>query len=205
MTDARAATVAAYQADARSYAEGAASMPESVHRDIAGFARRLEAGARVLEIGSGPGRDACALEAEGLVVRRTDITPAFVDLMRSAGFEADLLDPMVDDLGGPWDAVWSRAALLHVARIDLAIVLRRLHEATRPGGCLYLSLKEGDGEGWSTHGKVRGPRHFTYWREQPLRDVLAGAGWAVDTVAHTEGKDDHWLDVFSSAATGRAR
>lgn len=199
MTDARTATVAAYQTDARAYAEGTASMPESVRRDIVDFARRLAAGSRVLEIGSGPGRDAAALEAEGLVVRRTDITPAFVDLIRSEGFEADLLDPLVDDLGGLWDAVWSSAALLHVARSDLPTVLRRLRTATRPAGCLYLSLKEGDGESWSTHGNVSGPRHFTFWREQPLRDVLADAGWAVDTVAHTEGKRDQWLDVFATA------
>ena len=79
----------------------------------------------------------------------------------------------------PYDAVWANACLLHVARADLPRVLHRLAASTRPGGVLHVSLKEGDGEGWSTHGNVAAPRHFTYWREQPLREVLDAGGWSV--------------------------
>jgi SAM-dependent methyltransferase len=198
MSKPREATVAAYQADAAAYAEGTRHLPDTVHRDIAAFAARLGAGARVLEIGSGSGRDARALEAAGIVVRRTDITPAFVALMRAEGHDADVVDPLTDDLGGPWDGVWSSAALLHADRGELATVLARLAAVTRVGGCLYASLKEGDGEGWSTHGHVTAPRHFYYWREAPLRAVLDGAGWAVDSVARTESPGDHWLDVVAT-------
>ena len=73
------ATVRAYDADASAYAATGASMPDSVRHDIEEFADRLGAGARVLEIGSGGGRDARSMEELGLRVRRTDITPAFVD------------------------------------------------------------------------------------------------------------------------------
>jgi hypothetical protein len=58
-------------------------------------------------------------------------------------------------------------------------------------------VKEGDGEGWSTHGDVTAPRHFTYWRADALRDVVAGAGW-VDVVV-TDGlagkRQETWLEV----------
>jgi len=73
MTDPHADTIAAYQAAAATYAAGTTAVPESVARDLDDFAGRV-AGGRVLEIGSGPGRDARELEARGLVVRRTDIT-----------------------------------------------------------------------------------------------------------------------------------
>jgi hypothetical protein len=53
MTDARAATIAAYQADAAAYAAGTGPMPESVARDMEEFVERVGVGARVLEIGSG--------------------------------------------------------------------------------------------------------------------------------------------------------
>ena len=39
---------------------------------------------------------------------------------------------------------------------------------TRPGGLLRIAVKEGDGDGWSTHGAITSPRHFTYWRAAPL-------------------------------------
>jgi len=197
MSDARDRTIAAYQAHAEAYAGGTATVPDSVARDLDDFTSRVGAGGRVLEIGSGSGRDARELEARGLVVRRTDVTPAFVDLMRAAGHDADVLDPLADDLGGPYDGVWANAVLLHLSREDLPVVLERLHAVIVPGGTLFASLKEGDGDAWSTHGHVDAPRHFTFWREEPLRAVLAGAGWRVATVRHTRGSRDDWLDVYA--------
>ena len=193
-------TVRAYDRDAATYAAAGAAMPASVRSDIEDFAAVLGAGSRVLEIGSGGGRDAARMEALGLQVRRTDITPGFVELLREQGHEADLLDPLVDDLDsrdGPYDAVWANASLLHVARGDLPMVLERLAAVTRPGGLLRISVKEGDGDGWSTHGSIRSPRHFTYWRSDGLRLVVAGAGWReveIDVVAGTKPAES-WLEA----------
>jgi SAM-dependent methyltransferase len=180
-------------------------MPASVDDLVSRFAARLPTGARVLEIGSGPGRDAAALEALGLSVRRTDVSPGFVALLTDAGHRADLLDPLTDDLADPerggaaYDAVWASACLLHVGRSDLPRVLRRLAEATRPGGSLHASLKEGDGEAWSTHGNVAEPRFFVFWREAPLRAALQEAGWRVDEVSHHDGlRGDRWLNVLAT-------
>jgi 2-polyprenyl-3-methyl-5-hydroxy-6-metoxy-1,4-benzoquinol methylase len=168
-------TVRAYDLDAASYAASSARMPDSVRADIEEFVALVGAGARVLEIGSGGGRDALVMEELGLVVRRTDITPAFVTLLREQGHDCDLLDPLVDDLSsaeGPYDAVWANASLLHVARADLPAVLSRLAAVTRDGGLLRISLKEGDGEDWSTHGSITRPRHFTYWQAAALDGVV---------------------------------
>jgi len=202
--DPQSVTVAAYEEYAAAYRDGSASMPD----DVAGLIERLVAalgpGARVLEIGSGSGRDAAALEAAGLSVRRTDVTPAFVDLLRADGHEAEVVDPLTDDLADPgrpgreYDGVWASASLLHVAREDLPEVASRLAEVTRVDGLLHAALKEGDGEAWSTHGSVAAPRHFTFWREGPLRDLLEGAGWSVDEVVRVDGlRGDSWLNVLA--------
>ena len=193
-------TVRAYDLDAAAYAEAGALLADSGRADLEAFATRMGGGARVLEIGSGGGRDAVAMEELGLSVRRTDITPAFVTLLRSQGHDADLLDPLVDDLSSPagdYDGVWANASLLHVARADLPTVLSRLADVTRPGGLLRISLKEGDGEGWSTHGSISNPRHFTYWRADALRSAVAGTGWSdVDLRSGIDGKrSETWLEL----------
>jgi ribosomal protein S18 acetylase RimI-like enzyme len=192
-----AGTVAAYDRDARTYAAGLGELTPHLVALLDRFAAALPRPAHVLEVGSGPGRDADALEARGIRVRRTDIARGFVDLVRAQGHEADVLDPLHDDLGGPYDGVYASASLLHVPREDLGTVLRRLGEATVPGGTLHLDVKEGDGDGWSTHGHVSAPRHFTYWREGPLRAELAGAGWSVVHLGHTTGGRDDWIDVLA--------
>ncbi len=203
----RAATVRAYDASAADYGVATADMPASVRTAIDRFAARLRPGARVLEVGSGSGRDAQVLESAGLSVRRTDITPAFVNLMRDAGYEADVVDPAIDDLtdpaapGTPYAGVWADASLLHVDRDELPLVLSRLADATEPGGVLFAAVKEGDGEDWSIHGNVTAPRFFTYWREEPLRSVLSGAGWRVEQVEHETGdRGESWLQVTAVRA-----
>lgn len=199
-----ALTVAGYDQQAAAYRAATQAMPDRVRAAIDAFVAALPAGARVLEIGSGSGRDAAAMESAGLSVRRTDVAPGFVELMRADGVDADVLDPLTDDLADParpgesYDAVWASASLLHVARADLPAVLRRLAAVTRPAGLLRLSVKEGDGEGWSTHGSVPTPRRFVYWREQSLRDVLTAAGWDVVEIDRGDGlRGESWLGILA--------
>jgi 2-polyprenyl-3-methyl-5-hydroxy-6-metoxy-1,4-benzoquinol methylase len=195
-----AGTVRAYDLDAAAYAAVTTTVPDRVRAVLEDLARRLGDGARVLEVGSGGGRDALLMESLGLDVRRTDVTPGFVALLREQGHACDLLDPLVDDLAapeGPYDAVWANASLLHVARTDVPTVLGRLAAVTRPGGLLRATLKEGDGEGWSTHGAIARPRHFTYWRAPALAEAVAASGCAgVDVRGGLVGsRGESWLAV----------
>lgn len=202
-------TIESYDAAAAEYAAEAAAMPEWVAKEIDAFVAGLGGAGRVLEIGSGGGRDALALEKRGIGVRRTDISRGFVDLLRASGFEADLLDPLTDDLadprhpGIPYDGIWACACLIHVARQDLGTVLARLAEATRPGGRLHASVREGDGEEVSTHGSAAAPRRYaeTFWREAALRSALEDAGWRVDEICRYTGRpDDRWLSARARQA-----
>jgi 2-polyprenyl-3-methyl-5-hydroxy-6-metoxy-1,4-benzoquinol methylase len=200
------ATVEAYDASAGAYRDGA--VHGVVVSRIADFVAAVGPGGRVLEIGSAGGRDARHLEEAGLNVRRTDVTPGFVELLRADGHTADVLDPLTDDLadpdrpGTPYDGVWANACLLHVDRSDLPVVLRRLAEATVPGGVLRFSVKDGDGETWSIHGRVEGRRRFTFWRSEPLRELVEDAGWDVEEIDRYEGGQtgEAWLDVSARRA-----
>jgi SAM-dependent methyltransferase len=177
--------------------------------EIDAFVTELGCSGRVLEIGSGGGRDALELEKRGMSVRRTDISKGFVELLRESGCEADLLDPLTDDLtdplrpGTPYDGIWACASLIHAAREDFGTVLRRLAEATRTGGRLHVSVREGDGEDVSTRGSAAAPRRYfeTYWRDPALRSALTDSGWIVSDVRRCSGRpDDWWLSVRARRA-----
>jgi SAM-dependent methyltransferase len=183
-------TVRSYDASAAEYAAEAATMPGWVMGEIDAFVDALGGTGRILEIGSGGGRDARELERRGLRVRCTDVAQGFVDLLRADGFRADRLDPLTDDLAdphdpdAPYDGVWSCACLFHVAREDLVTVLARLGAATRSGGRIHASFKEGDGEDRSTSGTPDAPRRYTdtLWRAADLRLQFTAAGWVVDGI-----------------------
>jgi SAM-dependent methyltransferase len=194
-------TLATYQASAQRYIERTIPAPPPVLAYLDRFAVLVGQG-HILEIGTGPGRDADYLEQRGLEVTRSDATPAFVERLRTAGHDARLLDIRSGDLGGPYDGVLANAVLLHLSRSQFAGALRRVRRATITGGVLAVTMKEGDGEQWST-AKLGLPRHFTYWREAALRRVLQDTGWDVTFLEHVPGRADQWLQLIARAAPAR--
>jgi SAM-dependent methyltransferase len=202
MTDPDDATIAAYQSRVQEYLRGTPwPFPELI-AFLDRFASLAGPGP-VLEIGSGPGRDADYLEAHGVAMIRTDATPAFVNRLRETGHDARLLDARTDPLGGPYQGIMANAVLLHLNRDQFEALLRRARAAIVPGGVLAFTLKEGDGEAWSEH-KLGVPRHFTYWREPAVRAALHRSGWpeaSIDYVASGGG----WLHVLARGTTLNAR
>jgi SAM-dependent methyltransferase len=141
----------------------------------------------VLEIGSGPGRDADFIETQGARVRRTDATQAFLDLQAERGKYGELLNVITDDLGGPYDAALALCVLIHVGRNETLPVLRKIAGALRPGGIFLVSMRDGDGE-------TGGDYHTVYWRRDPFLAELKAAGFVVEWDEHAiDSADDHWL------------
>jgi len=155
-------------------------------------------GDRVLELGSGPGRDAADLESAGLVVERTDGAASFVDRLNAAGHAARVLSFYDEDFGGPYDAVFANAVLLHVSRPRLTDVLKVARRATSVGGFLVATFKKGTGQGWSER-KLDARRHFTYWEEDELRPIVAAAGWTPLSIADTTRSTsaERWLTLIA--------
>ena len=203
MADPTDLTLASYQEHVDAYLDAALDTVWPIFAAVLDDLVERSAGGRVLEIGSGPGTEARYLEERGLEVDRTDATPAFVERLQRSGYRARLLDIRHGDLGGPYDAVLANAVLLHLERSRLEPALAACHAATRPGGHFLFTLKEGDGEGWST-AKLDAPRWFVYWREPELRRALDRAGWDVIRLEHAEGRNDPWLLVLCRRPQARS-
>ncbi len=180
--------------DRYSAASGSA-VSDEVRRLLDAVIARLGPGGHVLEVGTGPGREAAYLEERLLRVDRTDATAAFVARLRAHGHQARLLDVRDGDLGGPFDAVLANAVLLHLDRGQARLALAACRRAVRPGGLFALTLKDGDGESWSD-AKLGAPRWFVYWRKDALRDLLSAVGWHVLDLRKVQGRTEPWLHVL---------
>jgi len=125
--------------------------------------------ARILDAGSGSGRDALSFRMLGYAVEAFDISPAMVAATREhAGVEAKQIG--FEDFA--WDhqfeGIWACASLLHVAGSNLPEVINRLVDHLTSGGALYLSFKLGTGE------RVKDGRRFTDMTEYSLATLLDG-------------------------------
>jgi len=193
-----ARTVESYEDIAEDYARettGARVLSDGLTRLV-----EVVPAGHVLEIGSGPGWDADALEDAGLRVRRTDITQAFIDLQQARGKQVDRLDVINDDLGGPYDAVVALHVLQHVEPSDLAAVLAKVVGALRPAGRFLVSIPLGEGAGWEV-GESGAAYYRALWSEAEfiaaLRDVGLGPEWTERSV---EDEESGWLCVLASNA-----
>lgn len=198
---ANARTIGAYDRHAQRFVEGTPHEVAGAHKEwldlaLAGVPRD----ARILELGSGFGRDAAYLRDLGYQVQCTDATSAFVHELRARGFTASELNAITDDLPDELDVLLASAVLLHFTRAEFAAVLAKARRALRPGGRFAFTLKAGDGEEWSTE-KLGAPRFFCYWREADVRDAVMAAGFAgldLREVPRRTGNTD-WLHIVATA------
>jgi SAM-dependent methyltransferase len=187
-------TLATYEQAAEQFRDSIPTGPNTLLIELFDLIdAHLPDGGDVLELGSGTGRDAIELERRGHRVRRTDAATSFVEMIRADGHEAEQLNALTDDFGGPYDLVFADAVFLHFTPGQLATVLSKAHVAA---GLLAFTTSEGDGDEWSTR-YLDLPRHFTSWQEQPLRDLLAAAGWTVLAWQRGQATRSGWYYVLA--------
>ena len=185
-------TIESYEGYAREYDEivGAAPSPE-VEKSLRQLMAAVGPQGQILEVGSGPGRDADYLESLGARVRRTDATRAFLDLQAERGKRAELLNLLTDELGGPYDGVAALCVLIHIDRAQIDRVLGRIAGALRPGGAFLVSMREGSGE-------TTGDYHTIYWDRDAFVARLERAGLGVTWENRNAGSDgDMWLTFLA--------
>ncbi|ATA52140.1 methyltransferase type 12 [Variovorax boronicumulans] len=177
-------TLASYEASARDYnAIVAGHRPPEIEEAVRRMMQRVPAGGSVLEIGSGSGQDADLVESLGGVVRRTDAVQAFLDLQAERGKKGELLNVVTDALGGPYDAVLAMCVLIHVDRVQIAPVLRKVFDALAPGGVFLAAMRIGEGE-------TLGDYQTVYWAKDAFADALATAGLDLQWDSQWIGRDD---------------
>ncbi len=194
-------TIDSYERIAREYADDTAPDPSGA----AGFSseglRRLvdavPAGGTALEVGSGPGWDADFVESQGVAVRRTEVTAAFIDFQTERGKQVEKLDVTSDELGGPYDAVMALAVLQHVDRAQIPAFLRRVAGALQPGGVFLVAVRKGVGELWEV-GDSGNPYFTVLWSESAFRTLLEGAGLGVEWRFPGEDSEENgWLMLLA--------
>lgn len=127
--------------------------------------------AHILEIGSGFGRDAQYIESQGYRVERTDAAEGFVRLLEQKGYSACRFNVLTQDFASSYDGIFANAVFLHFTPMELEKILDKIFAALSEKGILAFSIKNGDGEEWTTV-KIDHPRYFCYWRKHSIKALL---------------------------------
>lgn len=182
--------------------------------DLVEWEKNFPVGARILEVGFGPG-----IEFEFLLSVGKDYKVDGVDISHPQKIQLErLLD---EKLGYGWrrqaqlypyalqefnpgiqtyDRIWASATFLHIDRTEVAPMILKYARALRPSGEFFLNFKVGDGP---TRTDNEG-RPFTYFTEKSFRSEIlpqlpdleikqiTTAGQGTDKLGR---KDTQWLNI----------
>jgi SAM-dependent methyltransferase len=184
----------------RFYADNAATyvsaLSDASLKRLDAFLEALSAGASILELGCGSGRDSAAMIARGFDVLPTD---GIAEMAGEASSRLSIPVPVLRfqdiDMVSAFDGVWANACLLHVPRSELGDILRKIHAALRPCGVFYASFKAGGAEGHDALG-----RFFNYPSRDWLHLQYEVMPWKSITIEEQSGgaydrKPTEWLYV----------
>lgn len=153
---------------------------------------------RVLDAGSGPGRDGVLLQEKGLDVVCLDASEAMIALSRARGLDSVLGDfctlPFPDSgFGG----VWAYTALLHVPKSEVGTALSEISRVLAKGGIFGLGLIEGDEERYRESSGIALPRWFSYYRKGEVEDLLRTHGFSVVYFEQFKPASKNYLNFIS--------
>ncbi|HOT27267.1 MAG TPA: methyltransferase domain-containing protein [Candidatus Ozemobacteraceae bacterium] len=195
-------TVAYYDERADVYAES--SWKQDLSFLLSPFCNRLPPGCRVLDLGSGAGRDSEALRRRGFDAVSLDASTGLLAAHKARGgrllLRGDFLRlPFRDACFG---GVWACASLLHVPAAQAHDVLCDIYRVMSPRGILGLSLKIGSGENRDEEG-----RRWTFYLPETARAALERASFTILEETRnldTSGRSIEWLSLLASPARCRS-
>lgn len=191
-------TIAVYDAKAGDYADRFTSAKPDRH--LSAFIAALPAGARVLDLGCGPGTASAFLRAAGHDPDPVDASPTMVKMANERHHINARLATFDDiDVVAAYDGVWANFSLLHAPRAEFPRHLAALHCALKSGGLFHLGMKTGTGEARDGLDRL-----YSYYSVAELHGMLANAGFTVTSTSEGRerglaGTDDPFVIIEAHA------
>lgn len=174
MEEYKAKTILSYNKHTKYHAKRFGGLTDILRRSEFKHFIELLPGKHILDLGCGSGDHGLFFKEQGLEVSAVDISKEMVALAREKGVGAEIMD--IEQLAfapATFDGIWSVTSLLHIPKAMLPKVIKDLYRILKPGGILYVCVKEGEGEGMITDN-VDGTteRFFSFWRLEELIDLF---------------------------------
>jgi SAM-dependent methyltransferase len=185
-----------YKEHARDYFEKTVSA--DVEHLYDRFLPLLPARARILDAGSGSGRDLRAFRLRGYRPIGVDASEELVELAKAYS-GAPCFAGRLEDLEYQecFDGLWACASVVHFPKSALSLVLERFRAALVAGGVMYVSVQNGTGEKLAKDG-----RFYAYYQRAEFLQILKEADFRVEDVWLTAdalpGRDSlEWINVIA--------
>ena len=166
-------TVTIYDQNIATYKKMVDKLPDT--KPLNAFIDALQAGAYVLDWGSGPGYLAAEMRARGLRPLCVDASSKMVEAAQNDyQLDAKLAEFSHLNENQIYDGIWANFSLLHVERAAFFSHISAAATALVPSGVFYVSVKLGKGQERDELG-----RFYTYFNHDELEEILGQSGFEI--------------------------
>lgn len=160
----------------------------------------------VLDVGCGSGVASAALNERGCIVTGIDLSKELLKIATKTSPHSTFYEMDARELKFPeetFNGVWHCGTLLHLPSDEAYGALEETYRVLDKNGILYLSVKEGQGEGFENDKRYGGvEKWWTYFKEEDINHMLDKIGFEV-LESYVVGYDDKyrnahpWMNFFS--------
>ena len=155
-----------YESNAERYAEEtfSADMSEQYQR----FLPLLKKGAKILDVGSGSGRDVCYFQKQGYQVTALEPSKNLCREIRKV-FPGEIVCSDIQNYRSTerYDGIWACASLIHLQEEEILCFFKKIDMYLNNNGIVYASGKSG-----IFTGEVEDGRFFLEFTEQLVEKIL---------------------------------
>lgn len=190
-------TITSYQINAEKYAQKRLGYQTDSERFLKKFIKLLP-GNKVLEIGFGLGFDANWFVANNIFYIGVEPVKTFYEKLKKDLPQAKLINRDIRKVNfpkGSFDGVYAMASLLHFNNKDIEDLILQISNWLRPGGLLFVTLKEGVGEVIRDDG-----RYFNLFTrekfEKIVRPYFKTAEFSINKPNEYNIGQENWLNFY---------
>jgi cyclopropane fatty-acyl-phospholipid synthase-like methyltransferase len=194
-------TIKVYNEDLESYIKGTPQEYQENHGPLLKWINAtlsmLSKGGRILEIGSGTGREAHYISSKGFDITLSDGAQSFVSYLKSQGDDALLINAVDDPIPTGYEMIFANAVVSHFTPEDLQLVLKKIFDALPQGGLVAFSTKQGKGEKW-VNEKFHEKRYIHLWTVDEIKKLVEDAGFSIIFIEHDipgDLKSHTWINL----------
>lgn len=155
-----------YESNAERYA--AETFFTDMSEQYQSFLPLLKKGAKILDVGSGSGRDACYFQKYGYHVTALEPSKNLCREIRKV-FSGEIVCSDIQNYRPTerYDGIWACASLIHLQEEELLRFFEKINLFLKANGIIYVSGKNG-----ILTGKAEDGRYFLEFTEQLVKKIL---------------------------------
>lgn len=199
-------TIAAYDRNAENYNTKFANFLTYREKIIAFQQQFIPRGAKILDLGCGPGNNISTIKSLDDSCRFTgvDLSESLLDIARQLHPTSTFIKENVVSLDAeePYDSILASFCIVHLSMEETEKLLRFIASSLVTGGSLFLSFMEGDSSGFETTSFSDEEIFFNYYQVSIVSKLLEGNELQMESVSkedYQEQDGSTTADVFMYA------